>query len=36
MDDRITIIEGLSRHFEYIDDGWALGLNEGQALLTWH
>ena len=32
MDDRITIIEGPPPDFEYIDDGWALGLNEGPAL----
>ncbi len=32
MDDRITIIEGPPPEFEYIDDGWALGLNEGPAL----
>lgn len=32
MDNRITIIEGPPPEFEYIDDGWALGLNEGPAL----
>ncbi len=32
MDDRITIIEGPPPDFEYIDDGWALGLSEGPAL----
>lgn len=31
MDDRITIIEGPPPVFEPIDDGWALGLNEGPA-----
>ncbi|HZW03133.1 MAG TPA: hypothetical protein VFF68_04355 [Anaerolineaceae bacterium] len=29
MDDKITIIEGPAPEFEAIDDGWALGLNEG-------
>jgi hypothetical protein len=29
MDDKITIIEGPPPEFESIDDGWALGLNEG-------
>jgi hypothetical protein len=29
MDDRITIIEGPPPVFESIEDGWALGLNEG-------
>ena len=32
MDDRITIIEGPPPVFEPIDDGWALGLNEGPLL----
>jgi hypothetical protein len=32
MDDRITIIEGPPPVFEDIDDGWALGLNEGPYL----
>jgi len=32
MDDRITIIEGPPPVFEQIDDGWALGLNEGPYL----
>ncbi len=32
MDDRITIIEGPPPVFESIEDGWALGLNEGPAL----
>jgi len=32
MDDRITIIEGPPPAFEYIDDGWALGLNEGPGM----
>jgi len=29
MEDKITIIEGPPPEFETIDDGWALGLNEG-------
>jgi len=32
MDDKITIIEGPPPTFEVIDDGWALGLNEGPGL----
>ncbi len=32
MDDRITIIEGPPPVFEEIEDGWALGLNEGPAI----
>lgn len=32
MDDRITIIEGPPPVFETIEDGWALGLNEGPFL----
>ncbi len=32
MDDRITIIEGPPPVFETIEDGWALGLNEGPYL----
>jgi hypothetical protein len=32
MDDRITIIEGPPPVFEPIEDGWALGLNEGPLL----
>lgn len=32
MDDRITIIEGPPPVFESIEDGWALGLNEGPFL----
>ena len=32
MDDKITIIEGPPPSFEYIDDGWALGLNEGPGM----
>lgn len=32
MDNKITIIEGPPPIFEDIDDGWALGLNEGPAL----
>lgn len=29
MDDKITIIEGPAPAFEIVQDGWALGLNEG-------
>lgn len=29
MDEKITIIEGPPPDFEEVDDGWALGLNEG-------
>jgi hypothetical protein len=32
MDDKITIIEGPPPVFEPIQDGWALGLNEGPSL----
>ncbi len=32
MDEKITIIEGPPPVFEQIEDGWALGLNEGPAL----
>src|SRR5574338_543713 len=32
MDERITIIEGPPPVFETVDDGWALGLNEGPYL----
>lgn len=32
MDERITIIEGPPPVFESIEDGWALGLNEGPFL----
>jgi hypothetical protein len=32
MDDKITIIEGPPPTFESIDDGWAMGLNEGPFL----
>lgn len=32
MDDKITIIEGPPPVFETIEDGWALGLNEGPYL----
>lgn len=32
MDDKITIIEGPTPSFESVDDGWALGLNEGPYL----
>jgi hypothetical protein len=30
MDDKITIIEGPPPVFESVQDGWALGLNEGR------
>jgi len=29
MEDRITIIEGPPPVFEHVNDGWAMGLNEG-------
>ena len=32
MENKITIIEGPPPTFESIDDGWALGLNEGPFL----
>lgn len=32
MEDKITIIEGPPPTFEMINDGWALGLNEGPGL----
>lgn len=32
MDNKITIIEGPPPTFEDVDDGWALGLNEGPFL----
>lgn len=32
MDDKITIIEGPPPVFEAVNDGWALGLNEGPSL----
>jgi len=32
MDDRITIIEGPPPVFEHVNDGWAMGLNEGPNL----
>jgi hypothetical protein len=32
MEDKITIIEGPPPVFEAIEDGWALGLNEGPYL----
>jgi hypothetical protein len=34
MDDKITIIEGPPPVFEAVNDGWALGLNEGSRLLV--
>jgi hypothetical protein len=34
MDDRITIIEGPPPVFEHVNDGWAMGLNEGQHLFV--
>ncbi len=32
MDDKITIIEGPPPAFETVEDGWAVGLNEGPSL----
>lgn len=32
MDEKITIIEGPPPDFETIEDGWAMGLNEGPYL----
>ena len=32
MDEKITIIEGPPPEFEAVNDGWALGLNEGPYL----
>ena len=32
MDDKITIIEGPPPEFEQVNDGWAIGLNEGPHL----
>ncbi len=32
MDDKITIIEGPPPVFEHVNDGWAMGLNEGPSL----
>ena len=32
MDEKITIIEGPPPVFEAVNDGWALGLNEGSHL----
>jgi hypothetical protein len=34
MEDKITIIEGPPPVFEKIEDGWALGLNEGPAIYS--
>ena len=34
MDEKITIIEGPPPTFEAIEDGWALGLNEGPSLYS--
>lgn len=34
MDNKITIIEGPPPVFEPVQDGWALGLNEGPNLLV--
>jgi hypothetical protein len=33
MEDKITIIEGPPPVFEHVNDGWAMGLNEGPSLL---
>ena len=32
MEDKITIIEGPPPVFEHVNDGWAMGLNEGPRL----
>jgi hypothetical protein len=32
MDDKITIIEGPPPAFDTVEDGWAVGLNEGPSL----
>lgn len=32
MDDRITIIEGPPPEFDFIEDGWAMGLNEAPGI----
>ena len=32
MEDKITIIEGPTPVFEHVNDGWAMGLNEGPRL----
>jgi len=34
MDDKITIIEGPPPVFEHVNDGWAMGLNEGPKLFV--
>jgi hypothetical protein len=34
MDDKITIIEGPPPLFEHVNDGWAMGLNEGPNLFV--
>ncbi len=34
MDDQITIIEGPPPVFEHVNDGWAMGLNEGPHLFV--
>jgi len=34
MDDKITIIEGPPPEFEQVNDGWAIGLNEGPHLMV--
>ena len=34
MDDKITIIEGPPPVFEHVNDGWAMGLNEGPHLFV--
>jgi hypothetical protein len=36
MDEKITIIEGPPPVFEAVNDGWALGLNEGSRLSVPH
>ena len=34
MDDKITIVEGPPPVFEHVNDGWAMGLNEGPHLFV--
>lgn len=34
MDEKITIIEGPPPVFEHVNDGWAMGLNEGPKLFV--
>jgi len=34
MEEKITIIEGPPPVFEHVNDGWAMGLNEGPSLFV--